>query len=52
MKYYSIRVVEAEDREEAIEKVQNEEFDEYAEFCDGVFTGQELGEMFFDIDSE
>jgi hypothetical protein len=42
MKYYSIRVIEAESQEEAIEKIQDGEFLEEDELCDEVLTADEL----------
>ena len=41
-KYYSIRVVIAESRDEAIEKVENNEFEETDSLCDKVLTITEL----------
>ena len=41
-KYYSIRVVMADNREEAVDKVCNQEFDESDDLCDRVITADEM----------
>ena len=42
MKYYSIRVVEADNLEEAVAKVMSEDFDETDPICDKVLTLEEF----------
>ena len=42
MKYYSIRVVNADNKDEAIEQVEQGEFDESDPLCDEVLTEEEL----------
>jgi len=41
MKFYSIRVIEAETQEEAIEKAENGEFNEDNPICDQVLCGND-----------
>lgn len=40
--YFSIRVIEAENEQEAFEKIMNEDFCETHELCDTVVTIDEL----------
>jgi hypothetical protein len=42
MKFYSIRVIEAENLEEAISKIQDGEFDDSTPLCDAVLTRDQL----------
>ena len=42
MKYYSIRVVEADNLEEAVAKIESQDFDETDPICDKVLTLNEL----------
>lgn len=45
-KYYSIRVVEANGLDEAIEKVETEDFCTYDELCDKILTKKQAHEAF------
>ncbi len=45
-KYYSIRVVEANNLDDAIEVIKNEEFCEGDELCDAVLTKKQAYESF------
>jgi hypothetical protein len=45
MKYYSIRVVHAHNREDAIEKVEDQMFDDIDPVCDAVMTLHELRQL-------
>ena len=47
-KFYSIRVVKAESKEEAVEKVELNHFDESDPLCDKVVTLKELAEYAID----
>ena len=40
--YYSIRIVKAESRDEAIDKIIDGKFDETVAICDAVLTEEEL----------
>lgn len=42
MKFFNIRVVEAEDFSEAIDKVQSGYFEEEDNLCDTIYTLEEL----------
>jgi hypothetical protein len=42
MKYYSIRVVEADSYDEAVQKVQDNEFDESDPMCDIIAEAEEV----------
>ena len=42
MKYYSVRIVEAKDQDEAYDKICAEQFEERDALCDMILTGQEL----------
>lgn len=46
MIYYNIRVVEADDTEEAIDNIQSELFEEGDTLCDAILTFEEL---FFEL---
>jgi dsDNA-binding SOS-regulon protein len=40
--YYSVRTIRATSKKEAVEKVEDGEFDEMHEMCDEVLTTEEL----------
>lgn len=46
MKYYSIRVIEAESIEEAIDKLEDEHFDEDHDLCDRIVPEVDILETF------
>lgn len=41
-KYYSIRVIQAESEDEALEKIYHDDFDESDDLCDKILTKEEL----------
>ena len=45
MKFFNIRVIEAEDFAEAIDKVQFGDFEEEDNLCDTIYTLEELKEI-------
>lgn len=45
MKFFSIRVIEAEDFTEAIDKVQFGDFEQEDNLCDTIYTLEELKEI-------